>query len=538
MVSSHSLRAPSAGLQAIFAFVLAAAVLLAPPAFAAKKSDRKVSAPASASSVRTGLENLEKQVQEFTLANGLRFIVVERHQSPVFSFMTVVDAGSANDEVGTTGLAHMMEHMAFKGTPVVGTRDYEKEKGLLAAEEAAWNALLDERRKGARADTSKLRRLDTAFQAAQESSRELVVSNEFSKIMEEAGAQNANASTGADITNYYYSIPSNQLEKWALMEGSRMTHPVFREFYKEREVVYEERRMRVESSPIGRLFDEFIRTMFLAHPYGFGGIGYPSDLKTFSRTEGEAYFRTHYVAKNMTVAVVGDVTTADVRKYAEKYFGELSDAPKPPPIDTVEPEQNAERRVLLEDPAQPYVVIGWHIPAASDPTYPAYRALADLLAGGDYARLNKKLVKEMKIVAQIGGGAGIIGEKYPSMFAVLALPAAGQDPLAVEREIYAAMDEILTTKPFTEDELAGYKVRVKAQKIRQVESNASLAGALAESHVLYGDWREFFREQERVQSLRVRDLMDVMKKSLVKKNRTVGIIVPPEKTAGAGGTQP
>jgi predicted Zn-dependent peptidase len=322
------------------------------------------------------------------------------------------------------------------------------------------------------------------------------------------------------------------------MEGSRMTYPVLREFYKERDVVYEERRMRTESSPIGRLFDEFIRTMFTAHPYGFGGIGYPSDLKTFSRSEGEEYFRKHYVAKNMTIAIVGDVTVADVKKYAEKYFGELSDAPKPPPIDTVEPEQKAERRVLLEDPAQPYVVAGWHIPAASDPTYPAYKALADLLASGDYARLNKKLVKEKKIVTQVGAVAGLIGEKYPNMFATLAVPAAGQDPLAVEKELYAAMDEIEKSKPFTDEELAGYKVRVKAQKIDQAESNASLAGQLAQAQVLYGDWREFFREQERVQALTVKDVMDVMKKSLVKSNRTVGMIVPPEKTASTGGPQP
>jgi predicted Zn-dependent peptidase len=513
------------------------AAALACPGLAAGKADRKAPA-APAPSIRTGLENLEKQVQEFTLPNGLRFIVVERHESPVFSFMTVVDAGSANDEVGTTGLAHMMEHMAFKGTPIVGTKDFEKEKQLLAAEEAAWNALLEERRRGARADTAKLRRLEGAFQAAQETARELVVSNEFSKIMEQSGAQNANAFTAADITAYYYSIPSNQLEKWALMEGSRMTYPVFREFYKEREVVYEERRMRVESSPMGRLFDEFIRTMFSAHPYGFGGIGYPSDLKTFSRAEGEQYFRTHYVAKNMTVAIVGDVTVAEVRKHAEKYFGELSDAPKPPPIDTLEPEQNAERRVLLEDPAQPYVVIGWHIPAASDPSFPAYRALADLLAGGDHARLNKRLVKEKKIVTRIGGGAGLIGEKYPTMFAVLALPASGQDPLAVEREIHATIGEIQSAKPFTEEELDGYKVRVKAQKIQQADGNSSLASALAQAQVLYGDWREFFREQERVQSLRVQDVMNVMQKSLVKKNRTVGLIVPPEKTASAGGSQP
>ena len=426
--------------------------------------------------------------------------------------------------------------MAFKGTPIVGTKDYAKEKTLLDGEESAFTALLDERRRGARADTSKLRALEQAFKGAQESAREPVVSNEFSKVIEQAGAQDANAFTADDLTAYFYSIPSNRLELWALMEGSRMTYPVFREFYKERDVVYEERRMRVESSPIGRLFDEFIHAAFVAHPYGFGGIGYPSDLKSFSRTQGDEYFKKNYVAKNMTVAVVGDVTLADVQNYAQKYFSDLSDAPKPPPVDTEEPEQKAERRVIIEDPAQPYVIIGWHIPAASDPSYTAYQALASLLAGGDFARLNKVLVKEKKIVTQVFATTGVPGEKYPNLFLILGVPAAGQDPLKVEQEIYAVLDEVQKSKPFTDDELAGYKVRVKSGKIASVDQNSDLASELARAQIVYGDWREFFREQERVQALKVSDLMDAMKRSLMKSNRTVGVIVSPSSQAvNAGG---
>src|SRR5207247_6317027 len=155
----------------------------------------------------------------------------------------------------------------------------------------------------------------------------------------QAGAQNMNAFTSDDVTAYFYSMPSNRLELWALLEGSRMSPPVFREFYKERDVVYEERRMSYESSPFGRLILEFTNAAFTAHPYGFGGIGFPSDLKTFSRTQGDDYFRRHYVAKNMVVAVVGDVTLDEVRRDATKSFADRSDAPKPPPPDTGQPEQ-------------------------------------------------------------------------------------------------------------------------------------------------------------------------------------------------------
>ncbi len=524
--TSHSRRA---------APVLAVVALVTLAAFAAPAAPapaRRV--PARATAIRTGLEALERQVKTFTLPNGLTFIVVERHQAPVFSYQTVIDAGSVNDQIGTTGLAHMMEHMAFKGTPWVGTTDAAKEQTALGGEEKAWNALLDERRKGAHADTTALKRLEADFDAAQQDAHQYVVPNDFSKWAEQAGAQNMNAFTADDITAYFYSMPSNRLELWALLEGSRMTHPVFREFYTERDVVYEERRMRYESSPFGRLLLEFNNAAFAAHPYGLGGIGFPSDLKTFSRTEGEEFFRRNYVAKNMVISVVGDVTLADVQRYAQQYFGELSSAPKPPPVDTVEPEQHAERRVILEDPGQPLLLIGWHVPAASDPRYASYEALADLLAGGDYARLIKTLVKEKRIAVRVDAGPGFPGEKYPNVFTLFVTPAAGQDAAAVEREVYAALEDI-RKHPFTVEELEGYKVRVKAQKISAVEENSNLASELAQAQTLYGDWREFFREQERVQSLTPAAVMNAMNEAFTRSNRTVGMLVNPD--SGTASTQ-
>ncbi|MFM7230508.1 MAG: M16 family metallopeptidase [bacterium] len=525
---------PLAASMLVLALLSASVAVAAPASSKATPTARKTAA-APARPVRTGLETLEKQVQEFTLANGLRFIVVERHQAPVFSFFTVVNSGSANDAVGTTGLAHMMEHMAFKGTSLVGTTDYAKEKPLLDAEERAWQALLEERRKGARADTARLRRLEEAFTDVQQASQKLVVPNEFTRIVEQAGGQGINAFTASDITAYFYSLPSNRLEMWASLFAGAMVDPVFREFYKERDVVYEERRMRTESSPLGRLVNEFITTAFTAHPYGFGGIGYPSDLKTFSRTEGEEFFRRAYVAKNMTVCVIGDVTLAEVKRVAERYFSAISSDPAPPPIDTVEPKQIAERRILLEDKAQPFVLMGWHVPAASDPSYAAYKAAADLLGGGNWSRLNKALVKDQKIAVQAQTFIGFPGEMYPTLMAGLLVPATGQDPEKVEAAAYAVIDEVLGDKPFTDEELDGYKVRMRASKIGAVSQNSSLASELAQAQSLYGDWREFFREQERIQSLKPADLVNALKSALVKSNRTVAMIKNPSATAANEG---
>jgi len=191
--------------------------------------------------------------------------------------------------------------------------------------------------------------------------------------------------------------------------------------------------------------------------------------------------------------------------------------------------------VILEDPAQPLLYIGWHCPALTDPAFPAYQALGSLLAGGDYARLNKRLVKEMKIAVQVGAFPGVPGQKYPNLFLLYAVPAAGQDPLAVEQEIYKALDQVKASG-FTQDELDGFKVRARAQKIAAAESNSSLASELAQYQTLFGDWREWFRGLERVQALKPTDLKDAMEKTLVRTNRTVGIIVSSRtETASSGG---
>jgi predicted Zn-dependent peptidase len=484
---------------------------------------------------RTGLEKLEAQVEEFTLPNGLHFVLVERHDSPVFSFQTVVNAGSANNQVGTTGLAHMMEHMAFKGTPWVGTRDAAGEPALLAADEHAYNALVDERRRGIHADSTRLRALGAEFAAAQAAADATVETDEFMRVLERAGAKDVNAYTSSDVTAYMYSIPSNRLELWAKMEGGRLAHPVFREFYKEREVVIEERRMSTESSPFGRLAEEFVHTAFVAHPYRFGTIGFPSDLQAFSRTQGEEFFHRHYVACNMTIAVVGDVTLADLRAMATRYFMDIPAGPAPPPLDTVEPEQRAERRAILEDTAQPVLMTGWHIPACTDPHYVAYLALADLLGGGDHARLQKVLVKDKQLAVSVETTTGFPGEKFPSLWGVLVVPASGVAPDSAEREVYRVIADVQTAHPFSQAELDGYKVRVRSGKLGSAEGNASLASELSLAQTLYGDWRAFFRVQERVQALRLPDLTDAMRSAFTRLNRTTAMIVNPAPADSAAG---
>ena len=317
------------------------------------------------------LASFEARTTVHKLANGWTFLIVERPVAPVFSFCTIADVGSAQEVPGITGLAHMFEHMAFKGGPTVGTRDWEGEKKALAELEAAYQAWQAERL-AARPDPKKLETLAAELRRRQEVATRFIVPNELDDIMSREGGVDLNATTGADDTQYYYSLPSNKFELVALIESERFAHPVFREFYEERDVVQEERRQRLEGSGFGRLFEQFGITAFDAHPYKQPGAGYMSDLQSITITDAEKFFQTYYAPSNLITAIVGDVQARTVIPILEKYFGRIPARPAPPPLRTVEPPQKAEKIVILEDPSQPMVLEAYHKPAVTHPDHPVW----------------------------------------------------------------------------------------------------------------------------------------------------------------------
>lgn len=482
-------------------------------------------APAAGSAkAQEGFAAIQGQVKEFHLSNGLSFLVLERHEAPVFSFNATVNAGGVDATTGVTGIAHVFEHMAFKGTPHVGTSDYEKEKAALDAVDRAWAALLAERQKRHLADSTKIASLEADFKAIQEEAGRYVVSNEFAQVLEQAGVNGLNAGTRVDYTDFLYNLPSNKLELWALMEGDRLTNPVLREFYKEREVIVEERRMDQESTPQGRLFEEFLCTSFKAHPYHNGIIGYRSDLENLSRSDAEDFYRKHYVAKNMTIAIVGDVSAAEIERLANRYFSGVSDAPAPPPVVTVEPRQEAERTVLIEDDAQPLVVLGYHEPDLNDPRFDAYDALSSVLGDGRSSRLYTSLVKEKKVAVQVGTGAGMPGRKYPNLLIGYIVPATGVDPDSALAAFDAEIEKFLTEAPVTKEELDGVKTRARAEFWRSIQSNQGMAAQLAFYQQLTGDWRNLFKQVDKMNAVTQEDVMRAAKECLRTDNRTVAIM--------------
>jgi predicted Zn-dependent peptidase len=476
----------------------------------------------------------DKRTTVRTLDNGLTIVILERPEAPVFSYATVVNAGSTQEVPGITGLAHMFEHMAFKGTDKIGTKNYEAEKTALAKVEKTYAAYDRERRKSVGRDDAKVAQLEKEWKAAIEDANKYVVANEFSKIIDRAGAVGVNAFTASDETGYFYSFPSNRVELWAYLESERFLHPVFREFYKERDVVTEERRMRTESSPVGRLIEQFLETAFVAHPYRQPVVGWPSDLQTFSATDAGAFYKKYYVPSNMVVAVVGDVKAAEVLPIVEKYLGRLPKGPQPDVNRTVEPPQIAERTVTLRETAQPFYLEGYHRPAATDPDSAIYDVISILLSDGRTSRLYRSLVRDKKVAAQAFGFNGFPGEKYPNLFLFFAVPTPGHTAAEMAEPIRVEIDRLKNENVSPED-LQSVKTRVKAQLIRQLDSNSGLAFQLASYQTMYGDWRELFREVDRIDKVSAADVRRVANIVFTPTNRTVGVIESAKAAAPAKG---
>ena len=465
------------------------------------------------------LASFEKRTSMRVLDNGLTVIILERHDAPVFSYATMINTGSAQEVPGITGLAHMFEHMAFKGSDLIGTKDWKAEEVALRKVEDAYAAY--QSAKGAvRPDAAKVADLEKAWKDAIAEADKYVEDNEFSTVVDRAGGVGMNAFTNSDVTGYFFSLPSNRFELWAYLESERFRNPVFRQFYKERDVVFEERRMRTESSPIGRLFEQFIGAAFSAHPYGFPTVGWPSDLHSFSATDAAAFAKKYYVPSNMVVAIVGDVNAAEAWPVIEKYFGRLPKSPAPPALRTVEPPQIAEKTVTLREASQPIYMEGYHRPAASDPDSAVYDVISMLLSSGRTSRLYKSLVRDQKIAVNASGFSGFPGEKYPNLFTFIAIPAQGHTPDELSKGIHAEVDRI-KTEDVPADELASVKTRVKAGLIRQLSGNSGLALQLASYQTLYGDWRELFREVEHIDKVTAADVKRVAAATFVDSNRTI-----------------
>jgi predicted Zn-dependent peptidase len=478
------------------------------------------------------LKSFEQRITTKVLPNGLTLIVCERPEAPVFSYSTFVDAGDVNDPSGESGLAHMFEHLAFKGTSQIGTTDYQAEKAALAKVEAANDAYEAEFLKPVGRDEAKLKALHHAFLDAQKEAHKFVVPNQFTDVAERNGAAGLNAQTGLDETQFFWSMPENRLELWAWMESSRLADTVPREFYKERDVVVEERRMRTDSNPIGRLVEQFLATAYVAHNYGRSSIGWPSEVGQITATEAMEFHKKYYVGSNIVVAVVGDVKAPEAMPMLEKYFSRVPAGPKPEEMTTVEPKQFAEKTVTIREQTQPFYLEGYHRSDYRDPDDAVYDAISDILSNGRVSRLYRSLVRDQQIAAEAEGFSPFPGDKYPGLFAFYAVPLPGHTPAEMRAAIHKEIDK-LKTADVTDAELQMYKTRARADLLRGLANNQGLANVLTEYQTRYGDWRELFRQLERVDKVSKADIRRVANKVFVDSNRTSAEIDTEQKPAPA-----
>ena len=465
------------------------------------------------------LKSFEQRITTKVLPNGLTLIVCERPEAPVFAYSTFVDAGDVNDPSGQSGLAHMFEHLAFKGTRQIGTKDYAAEKIALEKVEAANDAYEAEYLKPGERDQKKLAELHKAFLDAQAEAEKFVIPNQFTEVADANGAHDLNASTGLDETEFYWSMPENRLELWAWMESDRLADTVPREFYKERDVVQEERRMRTDSNPIQRLLEQFVAAAYVAHNYGRSGVGWPSELSQITATEAMAFHKKYYVGADIVVAVVGDVKASEAMPMLERYFSKVPGGPKPEEMTTVEPKQFAEKSIVIREQTQPFYIEGYHRPNYRSPDDAVYDAISDIVSNGRVSRLYRSLVEQQQIAAEAAGFSPYPGAKYPSLFSFFAFPVPGHTPAEMREAIHKEIEKLKTTD-VTDAELQMYKTRARADLLRGLADNQGLANALSEYQTRYGDWRELFLQLDKVDKVTKADIRRVANQVFVASNRT------------------
>ena len=459
-------------------------------------------------------------VVSHTLENGMRLLVLERHASPTVAFMVHYPVGSVNERLGNTGISHVLEHMLFKGTTEIGTLDFEQEEQLLERIDLLRDSLRVLEREGSGPGRD---RLQEEMDALRDSATGFVVPNEFDQILSRAGARGLNATTTHEATRYFVELPANQAELWFILESDRMTRPVFREFYTELDVVAEERRLRIETSPGAQVQSALLATAFQVHPYGVPVIGHASDLEQLTRSQTEAFFSRYYGARNAVVAVVGDVDGDQILAWAERYFSRVPAGELPPTARPVEPEQNGERRVEVEYDASPQLAIGWRGVSAEHPDYPALSVLASTLAGGRTSRLYQRLVQNERSAIQVSAFQGP-GVRDPGLFWIAAVTRDPHPASSVEQSIYAEIDSLLNHRP-EESVLRRIRNQIRASDVRRLGSNSGLAAQLAESEAILGDWRATFRRSRAILEVDADDVVRVAKKYLVRSRRTVATLV-------------
>lgn len=470
--------------------------------------------------------DLEKKVFKTKLKNGLTVVMLERKFSPTVSFNIRYRVGAVDETMGQTGAAHLLEHMMFKGTTSIGTKNYDEEKELLKEIEETGGRLDAEKKKGKKANEKDIRHLTEKLKTLQAKHRNFFIPNEIDRLYTENGGMDMNASTGQDVTTYFISLPANKMELWARIESDRLLNPVFREFYTERDVVLEERNQRVETSPDGKLYESFMCAAYAVHPYGQPILGWPADLKSIDQEAIRNIHKKYLSPSNIVIAVVGDIDPQKTLKVIDRYFGRIPKTKskttfKPIPS---EPPQTKERTVEVVFDANPMMIIGYHKPTAPDADDYVFDVIETILSKGRTSRFYSRLVVDTQVADSISANNGLPATRYPNLFAIFATP---KHPHSLD-DLLKAVDielENLIRQPVPADELAKAKKQIKMDYMKNLDSNSDLASILSYYELLLGDYRYFSNYIAQIDKITASDIQRVASEYLTRENRTVATLI-------------
>ena len=473
------------------------------------------------------------KVEEHFLSNGMKLLLIPRHLSPTVAGGWVAHVGSVNERPGITGISHLFEHMMFKGSHVIGTRDYDKDVQLIEEQERVQDQIRAElskmraaERRGELADmtvpeakTERYRQLEARFDSLVAMQRANMVKNEFDLVLTRNGGTGMNAFTAEDLTFYFENVPANKLELWFWMESDRLKNRVFREFYSERDVVYEERRRSVESTPTGKFQVSFDAVFWDSSPYSWPVIGWPSDVAAITKAQADEYYSFYYAPQNLTAILVGDFDPATALAMAEKYLGSIPAGTRPAPeMITSETRSLAEKRFYGEAETNPAITMRWHTVALVHKDVPALEVLAQALSSNT-GRLYRNLVLDKKLATS--AFANNDNRKYEGMFEIRAEAKEGHTPEELETAINAEIDKLKKT-PLPDEELQSVKNRYLAGAYRQLTSNFSIM-------IRYGvadgtaDWKMADQVDDAVQKVTAAEVQKVAETYFTKENRAVAI---------------
>jgi predicted Zn-dependent peptidase len=465
---------------------------------------------------------LEEKVIEHTLKNGMKLLLVERHTSPTVSAWIRFRVGSVDERSDERGIAHLLEHMLFKGTTTLGTKDYAAEKPILDRIEQTAGLLMAEKLKRAAAGKARISELEKQLTALEADASKYVIKDEFFELYSKNGGVGYNAFTSRDGTTYLISLPSNKLELWAAIESDRMEHAVLREFYTERAVVMEERRRSYDADPESKLWETFVASTFLAHPYGQPTIGWMADIENLSRTKAEQFFHSYYAPNNSIVAIVGDINPAATIALVERYFGSIKPGRVPGAVTAEEPKQGGERRIELVAESESTLIMGFHKPAINTPDDYVLDVINMILGNGRTSRFHKGLVIEKQLATDVGV-FDAPGNRYPALFVINANPRAPHTVKEVEEAILAEL-ELLKAEPVAERDLQRILNKIEYEEARRMGTNGGLARNLTEYDATTGNWRYMIEYRRKVASITPADIQRVAQQYFTRENRTVGFI--------------